>query len=88
MNHFIETVLLITHNISFGWESMKKKSIMHSYLVAAVNSYEYVFGMTISLPFVFSVLEQSFIQVPIQRGGTEGPDPPWKITSYMGFYRE
>ena len=23
------------------------------------------------------------------RGGTGGPDPPpWKITSYMGFYRE
>ena len=21
-------------------------------------------------------------------GGTGGPDPPWKITSYMGFYRE
>ena len=20
--------------------------------------------------------------------GTGGPDPPWKITSYMGFYRE
>ena len=30
------------------------------------------------------------IQVRIQRGGggTGGPDPPWKITSYMGFYRE
>ena len=26
-------------------------------------------------------------QVRIQRG-TVGPDPPWKITSYMGFYRE
>ena len=25
----------------------------------------------------------------IQRGGgAGGPDPPWKITSYMGFYRE
>ena len=21
-------------------------------------------------------------------GETGGPDPPWKITSYMGFYRE
>ena len=21
-------------------------------------------------------------------GGTGGPDPPWKITSCMGFYRE
>ena len=21
-------------------------------------------------------------------GGTGGPDPPWKITSYMDFYRE
>ena len=21
-------------------------------------------------------------------GGTGGLDPPWKITSYMGFYRE
>ena len=21
-------------------------------------------------------------------GGTGGPDPTWKITSYMGFYRE
>ena len=21
-------------------------------------------------------------------GGTGGQDPPWKITSYMGFYRE
>ena len=21
-------------------------------------------------------------------GGTGGPDPPWKIASYMGFYRE
>ena len=21
-------------------------------------------------------------------GGAGGPDPPWKITSYMGFYRE
>ena len=21
-------------------------------------------------------------------GGTGGHDPPWKITSYMGFYRE
>ena len=21
-------------------------------------------------------------------GGTGGRDPPWKITSYMGFYRE
>ena len=21
------------------------------------------------------------------RGGIGGPDPPWKITSYMGFYR-
>ena len=27
-------------------------------------------------------------QVRIQTGGTGGPDPPWKITSYMGFYRE
>ena len=22
------------------------------------------------------------------RGGTGGPDPTWKSTSYMGFYRE
>ena len=21
-------------------------------------------------------------------GGTGGPDPPWKMTNYMGFYRE
>ena len=24
----------------------------------------------------------------IQRGGAGGPGPPWKITRYMGFYRE
>ena len=29
------------------------------------------------------------VQVRIQRGDRgSGPPPPWKITSYMGFYRE
>ena len=33
---------------------------------------------------------QIHLQVRIKRGRAGGPDPPppWKITSYMGFYRE
>ena len=34
------------------------------------------------------IYSQAFIFKCGSRGGDRGSGPPWKITSYMGFYRE
>ena len=56
------------------------------------NSFTRLAGM-LQYPYFKCCFEQTGMFVAVapkcgSRGGDRGPDPPWKITSYMGFYRE
>ena len=53
----------------------KNRFFLYKILVYCLYTYVHVLGTYASAD-------------PEGGGGTGGLDPPWKITSYMGFYRE
>ena len=85
-------LVLCSNGRAWNFQDRSKGQKDRSHAVALLKKKWYMKGQMVNIlcrnNFQVCVTQKLYCSSADPEGGTGGPDPPWKITSYMGFYRE